>query len=120
MEPLKDFLTSLRRVLARDPRYKEDAYLFVMGSLVKTIEGLPQPRHITGRELLDGIRRNALDQFGPMADTVFEHWGIKNSLDFGRIVFNMIGEGILSKTETDALEDFADEVFFEKLRDIIA
>jgi uncharacterized repeat protein (TIGR04138 family) len=52
-----------------------------------------------------------------MASTVFQHWGIKNSLDFGHIVFNMVQEGILSKTETDSLEDFRDSVFFDNLFD---
>lgn len=96
-------------------RYKEDAYFFVMSSLGRVMERLDQPRHITGQELLKGIQEEAEDQFGPMAQAVFTHWGIKNSLDFGLIVFNMVQEGILSKTEHDKLEDFKDSVFFQNL-----
>ena len=81
-----------------DDRYKKDAYFFVMSSLGRLMERLERPRHITAKELLKGIREEAEDQFGPMAETVFAHWGIKNSLDFGLIVFKMVQEGILSKT----------------------
>ncbi len=117
MSDVRDFFSRLTRVIEADGRYKEEAYLFVMASLSRAVQDLKEPRHITGPELLDGIRFEAEQQFGPMARSVFEHWGIKNSLDFGRIVFNMVQEGILSKTETDTLEDFKDDVFFDKLFD---
>ena len=117
MSEIKDFFARLSRVMARDARYKEDAYLFVMSSLSIAVQSLETPRHITGNELLQGIRAEAEQQFGPMAATVFSHWGIKNSLDFGHIVFNMVQEGILSKTDADTLEDFEDPIFFEDLFD---
>ncbi len=120
MGELHNFFLKLSRILQNDPRYKEEAYLFVMASLGRAVECLDKPRHITGTELLQGIKLEAEQQFGPMAPTVLEHWGIKNSLDFGRIVFNMVREGILSKTETDTLEDFEDSVFFESLFDSAA
>jgi uncharacterized repeat protein (TIGR04138 family) len=63
-------------------------------------------RHITGQELLDGIRQFALQQFGPMAVTVFEEWGVKNCRDFGDIVFNMVEISLLAKTDKDSRDDF--------------
>jgi uncharacterized repeat protein (TIGR04138 family) len=63
-------------------------------------------RHITGQELLNGIRDYALAQFGPMAITVFEEWGIRKCPDFGEIVFNMVEIGLLAKTESDTRADF--------------
>ncbi|MBI2095666.1 MAG: hypothetical protein HYT89_05820 [Candidatus Omnitrophica bacterium] len=116
MSELGDFLRRVSAICARDGRYKQDGYLFVMSCLARAAGGLPKPRHITGRELLDAMREEAQDQFGPMAGTVLEHWGIKNSLDFGRIVFNMVDEGILSKTESDSLDDFKDVSLFENSR----
>ncbi len=104
----------------RDGRYKKDAYFFVMSSLGRIMERLDRPRHITAKELLKGIQEEAEDQFGPMAETVFAHWGIKNSLDFGFIVFKMVQEGLLSKTEDDKLEDFKDGVFFQNIFDPIS
>ena len=117
MSQIKSFFTGLNQITAKDSRYKEDAYLFLMTALNHVLQKLKEPRHITGQELLGGIREEAGSQFGPMASVVFEYWGIKNSLDFGRIVFNMVEEGMLSKTETDTLEDFRDDLFFQKLFD---
>ena len=65
-----------------------------------------QRRHVTGQELLNGIRQFALVQFGPMTATVFEEWGVCKCRDFGKIVFNMVETGLLAKTEQDSLEDF--------------
>lgn len=117
MGDVKEFIARLARIEGQDPRYKQDAYFFVMTALGRAVRDFPEPRHVTGSELLAAIRQEAEHQFGPMSSTVFAHWGIKNSLDFGRIVFNMVREGILSKTERDALEDFNDSVFFENLFD---
>jgi uncharacterized repeat protein (TIGR04138 family) len=63
-------------------------------------------RHVSGQELLGGIRQFALEQFGPMAQTVFEDWGVRNCQDFGEIVFNMVEIGLLAKRDTDSREDF--------------
>ena len=117
MTALSDFFVRLSRLLKTDPRYKEEAYLFVMASLGRAMEGLETPRHLTGAELLREIQRQAREQFGPMAEAVFEHWGVAQSLDFGHIVFNMVREGLLSKTEEDSLDDFRDSVFFQNLFD---
>ena len=120
MEPFRDFFRRLSHILKKDPRFREEAYLFVMSALSRAIRDLDKPRHVTGQELLKSIQEEAEEQFGPMASAVFEHWGLQNSLDFGSIVFNMVHEGILSKTETDCLEDFEDAHFFEKLFDCVA
>ena len=115
MQHLNDFFIKLNKLCKEDRRFKEEGYLFVMASLGRALKGLDEPRHISGFDLLKAIREEAEEQFGPMAATVFNHWGVKNSLDFGLIVFNMVREGILSKTEGDKLEDFKDSVFFENL-----
>jgi uncharacterized repeat protein (TIGR04138 family) len=62
--------------------------------------------HVSGQELLSGIREFALRQFGPMALTVLEEWGVKRCEDFGEIVFNMIESGLLAKTAEDSRDDF--------------
>ena len=115
MHTLNDFFVRLSHVLKRDHRYKADAYYFVMASLGRCMEKLEQPRHVSGGELLGAIRCEAEEHFGPMAATVLGHWGVKNSLDFGAIVFNMVREGILTKQETDSLEDFRNEDFLQSL-----
>lgn len=105
------FEETLEQILASHPRYPRDAYLFVREALDHaqkniTKGGRVQLRHITGQELLEGIRDYALQQFGPMAITVFEAWNIRACRDFGEIVFNMVESGMLAKTERDSIADF--------------
>lgn len=96
----------LEQVIANDPRYKPEAYVFVHDALGHTWSRLNQRRHITGRELLDGIKDLALKRYGPMALAVLNSWGVKTTDDIGAIVFNLVDAGILSRTEEDHIEDF--------------
>jgi uncharacterized repeat protein (TIGR04138 family) len=109
----------LDKIIAADPRYHIDAYHFVREALDHTqarfgkgqTEGI---RHVTGQELLEGIRSYGLEQFGPMALTVLDSWGVGRCADFGEIVFNMVEAGLLGKTEQDRREDFQGSYdFFE-------
>jgi uncharacterized repeat protein (TIGR04138 family) len=70
-------------------------------------------RHVSGQELLAGIREYALGQFGPMTKMILEEWGIRSCHDFGEIVFNMVEVGLLAKTDKDTREDFKDGYDFE-------
>ena len=113
------FEEALQRIQVKDPRYDREAYLFVREALdhtQKTIGKDPRGRirHVTGQELLDGIREFALQQFGPMVKTVLESWGIHCCADFGEIVFNMIEVGWLAKTEKDTRADFAPGYDFDE------
>jgi len=96
----------LDEVIAKDLRYKPEAYVFVHDALGHTCARLDQRRHVTGFELLIGIRDVALKRYGPLARAVLNSWGIKTTDDFGNIVFNLIEAGLLSKTEEDHIEDF--------------
>jgi len=106
-----NFDEAVEQILAKDPRFARDAYAFVRESLDFTQKLIGKEnrgtiRHITGQELLDGIRQFALQQFGPMAATVFEEWGLMNCRDFGDIVFNMVEISLLAKTDKDSRDDF--------------
>ena len=54
-------------------------------------------RHVSGQELCEAIRRYALEQYGYMAKTVLNSWGIHGTNDFGEIVFNLIRIGQMRK-----------------------
>ena len=113
------FEEALAKMQAKDPRYHREAYLFVREALdhtQKTIGKDPRGRirHVTGQELLGGIRDFALQQFGPMTKTVLEEWGIHCGEDFGEIVFNMIEVGWLAKTSKDSRADFANGYDFDE------
>ena len=112
------FETTLALILAKDPRYQTDAYLFVKDALDYTQKLVVKPskddvRHVSGQELLEGIRAFALAQFGPMTTTVFEEWGIRRCEDFGEIVFNMVEIGLLGKTDNDSRADFQNGYDFD-------
>jgi uncharacterized repeat protein (TIGR04138 family) len=104
----------LRPIVEKDPRYKAEAYAFVHDALGYTWQRLDQRRHITGRELLEGIRHLALERYGRMAKAVFNSWGVRTTDDFGAIVFNLVDAGLLSKTEEDHIEDFHDVYDFDE------
>ncbi len=103
-----DFVKNIEEIIHKDVRYKPDAYEFVMQSLWFTQKKLKKSGHVSGRELLEGIREFALRQYGPLAKTVLEYWGVKRTQDFGEIVFNMVEKGVLGKTEEDSRNDFMD------------
>ena len=110
MQPI-NFEEGLQRLRDRDSRYQREAYLFLRETLEYaqkqlSVQTKTKPRHLTGKELLEGIRTYALEQFGPMAKTVLNEWGVRTCEDVGEIVFNMVEVGLLSKTDTDSREDF--------------
>ncbi|MFQ5537430.1 MAG: Minf_1886 family protein [Gemmatimonadota bacterium] len=98
----------------RNPRFHAKAYFFVLAALHSVIQSLEEPRHISGRELAEGVRTLALQRFGPMARTVLGHWGIHCTEDVGGVVFALVEQGILIKQEGDSLEDFAQVYDFEE------
>jgi uncharacterized repeat protein (TIGR04138 family) len=109
----------LERITRQDPRYHREVYLFMREALEHAQKGVvsgrkSEPRHVSGQELLRGLRDYALAQYGPMTRTVLEEWGVRACEDFGEIVFNMVDHGLLSKTENDSREDFKGGFDFEE------
>lgn len=107
-----DFYNEIKKIISYDNRYHADAYKFVNDAVSYTIQKIKFQRsnkilHISGGELLDGIRELAIKQFGPMACEVFNQWGVKNSAAVGNIVFNMVKHNLLVTKETDSLNDFS-------------
>src|SRR3990170_3846917 len=109
----------LAELLRRDRRYHRDAYFFVFEALRYAQEhlGLGRPqliedpeseeeRHVTGQQLCEAIRRYAIEQYGLMAKSVLNAWGVPSTGDCGEIVFNLIDIGQMKKTHTDRREDF--------------
>lgn len=113
MQENHELLEKLERIAEAHPQYKLEGYTFVLAALNHTIRALPKARHVTGQELSQGICLFALDQYGPLARMVLEHFGIKKTRDFGEIVFIMIEAGLMSKTDQDTVEDFADVYDFK-------
>ncbi len=116
-----DFAEIVGLICKEDSRFDRKAYDFIRLGLDHTVKELKKrenaktakSRHVSGPELLEGLRVYALDQFGPLAKTVLNSWGVTRCADFGDIVFNLIEYNVFSKTENDRREDFADLYSFE-------
>lgn len=90
----------------KDSRYKMEAYSFVRDALNYTMQKLNKNGHLSGEELLHGVREYGLLLYGPLTRNVFENWGIRSTDDFGEIVFNLIEMRIFNKKEEDTKEEF--------------
>ena len=109
-------------ICKEDARFDRKAYNFVRLALDQTVKELKRKspertgksQHVTGAELLLGIRKHALEQFGPLTKTVLNTWGITRCADFGDIVFNLIEYNVFSKTDSDRREDFTDLYDFDE------
>ena len=107
----------LEKILEHDRRYAREAYAFVHEALQFTVQRAGRKGHVSGRELCEGLCEFALAQFGPLARTVLEHWGVRRPEDVGEIVFNMVEVGLLKKREEDTREDFVGAVDFKQALD---
>jgi uncharacterized repeat protein (TIGR04138 family) len=95
------------RILLKEKRYHEQAYLFLLGALEFAQTRLPERRHISGRELAEACRDFAIERYGLMARRVLEHWGVRYTEDFGDVVFTMVELGLLVTAPGDTRDDFA-------------
>ena len=116
-----DYNEMLETIIAKDERYPREAYHFVREGLdftqnkMSRMSGTKGPRHVTGRELTDGLRQYALEAYGPMARLLLSEWGIRKTEDFGEIVFNLVENNLLAKTDSDSRDDFAGGFDFEEV-----
>lgn len=115
-----DFEQAIEIIVKEDPRYHANAYAFVKEGLNHTLKALKKDcsqrstEHVSGQELLEGLRDYTLDEFGPLGKLVLCEWGITQCRDFGHIVFNLVEKGILGKNENDSIEDFGEIWSFEE------
>ena len=119
-DPNRDFNEVIRAIRKDDPRYARGAYYFLRQALDYSLKEmhrqgkLDKSNHLSGPQLLEGIRLFAIEQYGPMARSVLEHWGIKECRDFGNIVFNLVACRVLGKTDQDSPDDFNGGYSFEE------
>jgi len=109
-----DVEEGIEAICRRTTRYRPEAYRFIYEALDFTVRRAGERRHVTGRELCDGIRRFALERFGMLAPEVFREWGVSRTDDFGEIVFALVENGLLGRTEQDSRTDFHNVFDFEQ------
>lgn len=110
-----DFNTIIEDICEQDKRYKCDAYEFVMEALTYTQKKYKCATHVSGENLLKGMKDLLMDKFGPMTITVLEYWGIQSTEDFGNVVFKLVERKVLSKTEEDHIEHFRNAYDFQEV-----
>jgi uncharacterized repeat protein (TIGR04138 family) len=101
-------------VVTADGRYAWEAYEFTRRAVAYASEVVyATGTHVTGKELLEAIRRFGPERFGLLTRDVFRSWGVHTTDDFGEIVFNLVGAGLLNKTDEDRREDFRSVYSFD-------
>ena len=93
-------------IVEKDPKYSKDAYLFCLQVVKKTLQSQPLRGHVRGAVIVEVLYSEARNQFGPLAKTVLEHWGIHSPRCIGDIIFRLVEEGILNKSSQDSIQDF--------------
>ncbi len=121
----EEFYSIISTIHAQDSRYSPEAYEFVMEALAFSQKKFKKYKHISGEELLTGIKALLLKKFGPMTLTVLKYWGIRVTDDFGNIVYNLVENRVLAKDSHDHYDSFKnaydfDEVFNQGYRKQLA
>ncbi len=114
-----DFIVD--EILAKDSRYGDEAYYFLMEALAFTKKKLKRKRHVNGEELLEGVKDYLMDRYGPLAINVLKHWGITSTDDIGNIVTNLVQNKVLNQSDEDDIKSFVgaynfDDVFRQGYR----
>jgi len=117
--PKPSFSDVVDEICERDSRFDAEAYGFIREGLDFTLKNLKRQgqganRHVSGQELLHGLKNYALHEYGPMAKMVLNSWGLTRCEHFGDIVFNLVAGGVLGKTDTDRPEDFKNGFTFDE------
>jgi len=133
---MNEHVLAMIELLAKDQRYHLEAYQFVREGLAYAQRVMKMPaytgeneneegkeedkeegksdRHLTGQQLCQAIREYALEQYGALAKTVLNSWGVHTTSDFGEIVYNLIRIREMRKSKSDRREDFDDQYDFEQ------
>jgi len=112
------FQQAIDSILEKDKRYHPEAYHFLRDSLETALAQLRKGDadaggHVSATQLLEGVRTQALRDFGPMTVTVLQYWGVTSTEDFGNMVFNLVDTGVFGKTDQDTVEAFRHAYDFE-------
>jgi uncharacterized repeat protein (TIGR04138 family) len=106
------FNEAVALAVAKKETYRPEGYQFLRESLEATLKKRsktkkqPVSSHVSAEELLEGFKRLALKEFGPMAPTVLHYWGIGSCRDIGEMVFSLVEAGAFGRTENDRIDDF--------------
>ena len=113
----------LYEVIKADGRYPPDAFAFLQVGLARAVGEVygdsaeadeDKPHHVSGRQLCNALRDEGKDRWGMLARTVLNKWNIHETLDFGKMVYLLVENDLMQKTEKDSVEDFRDVYGFDE------
>ncbi len=100
-------------VVRSDGRYPREAFAFLHDGLARAVKEFhgdqvdeEDPHHVTGGQLCRALRDEALERWGLLAPTVLGRWGIRETMDFGNMVYLLTDNGLMNKSDTDSIDDF--------------
>ncbi len=113
------FQEAVERITAEDARFHPDAYAFLRDALEFTVKRRKKSRkeaadHVSAGELLEGFRLHALNEYGPMAITVLDYWGVRCCENVGEMVFHLVKSSVFGKTEEDTIDRFREGYGFRE------
>ena len=107
------FNEAVAAAVEKEAQFRPEGYQFIRDALEATLkkrtkgkQSQPVSQHLSAVELLEGFRKLALKEFGPMTPTVLDYWGIHSCKDIGRMVFHLVEAGAFGRTEEDTLDGF--------------
>jgi len=116
-EPMK----SMQQVIIDDGRYPPEAFAFLHEGLNRAVQevyrgqaGSEGQHHVSGQQLCRALRDLAIERWGLMAQAVLAKWNVRRTIDFGNMVYLLIENQYMRKTDEDSLEHFRGVYDFDK------
>jgi uncharacterized repeat protein (TIGR04138 family) len=110
----QELLRLVEPIANRHGAFRVEGYVFALQALEIAVAQREEPGHVSGEDLLGTIREIGWQRYGVMAGDVFNAWGVRSTVDFGRIVFHLVDGGLLMKRDEDSLADFIDRFDFRE------
>jgi len=122
---------TMEEVIRSDGRYPIEAFAFLHDALshavgevhgadaqVSTDPQTEPSRHVTGAQLCHAMRDLAIERWGRLARPVLSKWNIRATIDLGNMVYLLVDNSFMRKTEEDSIEDFRDVFSFDEAFDV--
>jgi len=104
----------LKAISSRNLPYKPEAYLFVLQGMSYAQTHRDHPGHLGGQEFARHLAEFGRKAYIFLFKEVLSEWGVRETMDFGRIVYGLIEMGQMSKLPEDSIEDFRKVYDFEE------
>ena len=106
MQNISENRRKINDFCAQTGKYQPDAYEFITECVVQQVNSMAAARHLSAREVIEGVVKSCRREFGIVSTMVLKKWGIAQAADIGEIVYDLIAMNILSASPDDKRSDF--------------